>query len=859
MKYRAWLILLCWFFASTTFAQETRPDGYQYVFPGPGALRVHPASILILRFESISPEELTNQQTFIRVTGNKSGSHPGKTQLVSDGRTLIFTPERPFEPGEEVVVHFDPDLTEDSQHRIVPWSYVFVVLEDTEPVPSPLAEDKPGNPGQTKEAGNYSPRIMPNGVSVPSDFPHVHVTIHQNPSEDYIFLNNWDVPNYNIIFNTMGEPVWYWKTADRRDDFKVQANGWITMFVKEGYGGTSPAYIALDQDFEYIKSMRAGNGYLTDDHDFFLLPDSGYLLIGSRETMVDMSQYVSGGKTDAIVRETCIQEFTADDQLIFLWRAWDHFDIQDLELESLTGSSIRFPHINAVYIDEDGHILISSRHLSEVSKIHRQSGEFIWRMSGTPDSPNNEFQFERDPMEGFRNQHAIRSLGNNTYSLFDNGNLHVPPTSRAVEYEIDTLLKTATLIQEHRSEYHRGFISHMGNSQRLSNGNTHINWAYGTELPIATEVTPEGETLFEMWYDEGDRSYRTFRHPWNGTCSLPYLLLEPRNDGVILIFNKFGDDKVDYYNIYGGTTPHPGSLIDTSVSTLKYLTELAYNTRYYFRVSAVDKQGAESGYSNEEDLLLRDMEPGTNLIINGDFSDGLDEWIWEQDSTASAEVLVMDSVCHLNIEDGGSSFPDVQLLQKNIPLIRGQEYLLEFDAWSDETRVAEVILGADHPPYTDYSRLSYTALDPVPEKYSYFFVMNESTDLNARVLFNAGVSSGNIHLDNISLKIDASTNLTEGLHPDSNFQLYPNYPNPFSSGTVIKYVLPEASKVTLHIYNALGQKVAEYITTEQMPGSYSREIDLGNCSSGIYYYTLVARVLNSAKCYQLTKRMVLLQ
>ena len=99
--------------------------------------------------------------------------------------------------------------------------------------------------------------------------------------------------------------------------------------------------------------------------------------------------------------------------MIFIWKAWDHFDIRDLEIENLYGSYIRFPHMNAVFIDEDGHILLSSRHLSEISKIHRQSGEFIWRMIGAPNSQYNDFQFVNDPLNGFRNQHAIRSLGNN--------------------------------------------------------------------------------------------------------------------------------------------------------------------------------------------------------------------------------------------------------------------------------------------------------------------------------------------------------------------------------------------------------------------------------------------------------------
>jgi len=605
--------------------------------------------------------------------------------------------------------------------------------------------------------------------------------------------------------------------------------------------------------------MRATNGYTTDEHDFYMLPDNGYILIGQRESMVDMSLYVEGGQTDAIVRESCIQEFTANDELIFIWRSWDHFDIRDLELESLTGSYIRFPHINAIFTDEDGHILLSSRHLSEISKIHRQSGEFIWRLSGIPDSPNNDFLFVRDPLDGFRNQHAIRSLGNNSYTLFDNGNRHEPPVSRALEYEIDTMLKTATLVWEHRSEHERSFVGFLGNTQRLSNENTHVNWAYGNVLPIASEVTPDGETVFEMWFEEGDRCYRSFRHPWNGTCQAPYLLLEPQSDGLILIFNKFGDKNVDYYKIYGGTSPHPTSLIDSSSSTLKHLSDLLYNTRYYFRVRAVDMDGTESGYSNEENVLLRDMEPGTNLIINGDFSHGLDEWSWETDSTATAEVLVLDSICHFEIQAGGSSYRDVQLRQDNLPLIRGQKYLLEFDARTDETRVVEVILEADHPPYTDYSRLGLTALDPASEKYSYSFIMNESTDLNARVVINAGNSSEDIQIDNMSLQIDAPSNTSDQLQFSSRFLLYPNYPNPFSSGTIIGYELPEASFVRLSIYNSMGQKLAEYINTRQMAGKYSKELQLGNYPSGVYYYTLEARVMNSALSYKLTKRMVLLK
>jgi len=839
-----------------TLAQEELPSAYQYVFPGQRAKYVHPNSTIILRFKKRSPGELSNLGSIIKVAGEESGIHSGKTIIASDKRTLIFKPERSYKPGEKVNVTIEPQFSEYYVDPIKPLNLEFEVLEEDVAKKS-IADKKSVNHPWQKNASTIKPGIMSNGVSVPSGFPHVNITHNNNPSSDYIFVNTMIPPFYNIIFNTLGDPVWYQKTSDLREDFRVQSNGWITMQIREGYGESDLGHIAFTQNFEYIKSFHATNGYSTDEHEFFILPDSGYFLIGKRYTKVDMSQYVTGGRTDATVLETCIQEFTADDQLIFIWRAWDHFDIRDLEMDILTGTKIRFPHMNAIFTDDDGHILLSSRHLSEISKIHRQSGEFIWRMSGNPDSHQNDFQFLGDSLNGFRNQHAIRSLGNNRYTLLDNGNLHSPPVSRAVEYLIDTVQMTATLVWEYRNDLNNRIARNMGNTQRLPNGNTHINWVLGNYPTIALEVTPDGNKAFEMHFENGSNCYRSFRHPWMGKCSVPYLLLELQTDNLTLIFNKFGDDNVDYYNIYGGQTPNPGTLIDTSHSNLKQLVGLQNGLHYYFRVTAVDMSGVESDFSNEEDIYVYIVQPGTNLIINGDFTNALYAWEWEVDSLASANVKAGDSVCNFVIQNGGNKFQDVQLKQNNIPLFLGQNYLFEFDAWSEATRIVEIIIGADSSPFTDYSHMGYTALHSEMKHYTYSFEMTELTDLNARVVINAGSTTEDIYLDNISLKMDVSSKTDDLSQTTSGFMLYPNYPNPFSSVTHIEYSIPETGFIRLTIHDALGRKVEEYINAEQTAGRYSIEIQLGRYDSGIYYYSLEVKAVHSANYYQKTKRMIL--
>jgi photosystem II stability/assembly factor-like uncharacterized protein len=64
------------------------------------------------------------------------------------------------------------------------------------------------------------------------------------------------------------------------------------------------------------------------------------------------------------------------------------------------------------------------------------------------------------------------------------------------------------------------------------------------------------------------------------------------------------------------------------------------------------------------------------------------------------------------------------------------------------------------------------------------------------------------------------------------------YPNPFSNSTTIEYDLEESAKVSLMIFNHLGQQVEVLVNEEQARGTHQVQWDAGDLLAGVYYCLL---------------------
>ena len=168
----------------------------------------------------------------------------------------------------------------------------------------------------------------------------------------------------------------------------------------------------------------------------------------------------------------------------------------------MTSSPVDWNHGNAVEIDHDGNYLLSFRSLSEVTKIDSRTGAVIWRFGGVA----NQFQFLGDPLQ-FSFQHGIRRLANGHVILFDNGNTHTPPFSRAVEYQLDEVARTAMAVWSYRPTPDL-YSAALGLAQRLSNGNTVVTFGL---LGTVHEVTPNSQLTWELTLPPNFFIYRAYR------------------------------------------------------------------------------------------------------------------------------------------------------------------------------------------------------------------------------------------------------------------------------------------------------------------------------------------------------------
>ena len=338
---------------------------------------------------------------------------------------------------------------------------------------------------------------------LPADFPLWTTERLGTPqAEYYIFAANLfnDRRNYVVLSDNYGVPLWWYRTDFQPVDAKLLPNGnpaWIA------YAPNAPStQFAEERTWDgtlvrTLKPVAPPEGTL-DVHDLLLLPNKNYLLIVNENSgPIDLSPY--GGSPVGTIINHLLQEVTPAGEIAWQWSMMEHIPVS--ETLPQWWPFINDPyHINSVERDGNGYIL-SMRHLDAVLRIDRVTGAIAWKLGGIP-RPES-LTFIGGTLGNFGGQHDARILSDGTLTVHDNGT-EKSRAPRAVRYKIDTVSRTATLVEQvtDSAAQSSGLV---GSARKLPEGNWVTAWGGN---PYLTEQKPDGNVVLRFTFPDSLFTYR---------------------------------------------------------------------------------------------------------------------------------------------------------------------------------------------------------------------------------------------------------------------------------------------------------------------------------------------------------------
>jgi Arylsulfotransferase (ASST) len=533
---------------------------------------------------------VTNIQD-VSVVGSRSGYHYGHLYGYFQGDGGSFVPDEPFQEGERVVVSAVLQGASGGQQV----SYSFHVAT---PYPTDTIPEFPNPPAP--------PSAYQSFVSDPGAQPPIlSVTVpDRDPVSGDILTTVGPGPGQfgPLIYTPQGRLLWFDPLPGglNAENLSMQSyegeqdlTWWQGRVLSLGFGEGED--LAMNDDYQTVARVRAGNGFQADLHDFQLAPNNVAYITVYNPIRCDLTP-VNGPRNGTIV-DTAVQEVDMKTGLVrWEWHSLDHVGVSESHA-TVPSQSKPVPwdyfHLNSIDPEPSGNLLISGRSTWAAYQLHQGTGEILWRLGGTNST------FSMGPGTETAWQHDARMLPDGSVTFFDDGsNPRVHYQSRGVRVALDLAHRRATLarVDTHPSAL---LADSQGDNQTLPDEDSVIGWG---AVPEISEFDKNGSLLFDAHLPPGMSSYRAFRFPWSGHPLTPPAVsarVLTTGDSTAVFASWNGATDVASWRVLA-TNEGPDSLkpIETMPDS-GFESSLTLPERYtYVSVQALDASGGLLGTSN---------------------------------------------------------------------------------------------------------------------------------------------------------------------------------------------------------------------------------------------------------------------
>ena len=253
-------------------------------------------------------------------------------------------------------------------------SFHFKVATPAGRIPDPpVSAQRPGC-GATSGAstpGRTSPRSRSGSIQA----PRTRIVATSSSRPEYGPLQNGPE-----ILDSQGHLIWFksapgdWMATVVRVQ-KLYGKTVLTWWQgKFGAGVGAGEDVINDDHYQQIAVVRAGNGLYADLHDFVITPQNTALMAIEEPVRCNASSV--GQPTNQVVFNSVVQEIDIPTGLVlFQWDSLDHIPLR-ASYTKFHGANHPYDyfHLNSVFRDRDGNIILSGRSVSSVYKIALSNG-----------------------------------------------------------------------------------------------------------------------------------------------------------------------------------------------------------------------------------------------------------------------------------------------------------------------------------------------------------------------------------------------------------------------------------------------------------------------------------------------------